>query len=157
MTGIRLRDFRSGDLDDAYRLDQACFEPEIAYSRGQIREFLSRPNAIGVVAEIGSGLAGFAIGNRSGTRGHIVTIDVPAGRRRQGVGRALLDELVRRLEQSGARQIRLEVDLRNAAAIAFYESLGFREGRRLRGYYGAGRDGLEMVRSISDEDAPRPR
>ena len=81
MTGIRLRDFRSGDLEDAYRLDQACFEPEIAYTRGQIREFLSRPNATGVVAEIGDGLAGFAIGNRSGTRGHIVTIDVPADQR----------------------------------------------------------------------------
>ena len=148
MTGIRLRDFRSGDLEDAYRLDQDCFEPGIAYTRGQIREFLSRPDAIGIVAEIGEGLAGFAIGHRSGTRGHIVTIDVPAGRRRQGVGRALLRELVRRLEELGASRIRLEVDLRNAGAIRFYDSLGFREGRRLRGYYGSGHDGMEMIREV---------
>jgi ribosomal-protein-alanine N-acetyltransferase len=143
---IRLREVGPGDLEALYLLDQACFEPDIAYTRGQLRHFLSRENSCGLAAEVGGVLAGFAIGHRSGASGHIVTIDVASGHRRSGVGRALLRELVRRLEDSGALRIRLEVDLRNAVAIRFYESLGFRESRRLRGYYGPGLDGLEMIR-----------
>ena len=79
-----------------------------------------------------------------------MTIDVAAGHRRFGVGRALLEELADRLERAGAQTIRLEVDLRNSGAIRFYESLGFRETRRLRGYYGHRLDGLEMVKTLPD-------
>jgi ribosomal-protein-alanine N-acetyltransferase len=146
VSGIRLREVRPGDLEALHLLDQACFEPDVAYTEGQLRYFLSRENSCGIVAEVDGALAGFAIAHRSGASGHVVTIDVAAAHRRIGVGRALLHELVRRLEDSGARRIRLEVDLRNAAAIRFYEGLGFRESRRLRGYYGPERDGLEMVR-----------
>ena len=48
----------------------------------------------------------------------------------------------------GAREVRLEVDLRNAAAIRFYQRMGFREKRRLPDYYGRGLDGLRMVREL---------
>jgi [ribosomal protein S18]-alanine N-acetyltransferase len=143
---IVLRGARARDLDALYALDQACFEPDIAYTRGQLRDLLSRDHAVGLVAEVGGVLAGFAIGHRNGGRGHVVTLDVSNGRRRQGVGRTLLRELLERLESAGARTIRLEVDLRNAGAIRFYERLGFKETRRLRGYYGYRLDGLEMVR-----------
>lgn len=146
VTDVRLRRVRKADLDALYALDQACFEPEIAYTRGQLRDLLSREHAVGLVAEVAGDLAGFAIGHRTGGRGHVVTLDVAHGRRRLGVGRALLEELVDRLERAGARTIRLEVDLRNAGAIRFYERLGFRETRRLPGYYGHRLDGLEMVR-----------
>ena len=147
---IVLRAARARDLDSLYALDQACFEPDIAYTRGQLRDLLSRDHAVGLVAEIDGALAGFAIGHRTGGRGHVVTLDVSGGRRRQGVGRALLRELLERLEAAGARTIRLEVDLRNRGAIRFYERLGFRETRRLRGYYGYRLDGLEMVRETGD-------
>lgn len=157
MSRIRLREVRPDDLDALHLLDQACFEPDIAYTQGQLRFFLSRENSCGTVAEVDGALAGFAIGHRSGARGHVVTIDVAAAHRRSGVGRALLRELVRRLEASGARRIRLEVDLRNAAAIRFYEGLGFRESRRLRGYYGPGLDGLEMIRGSAADDPLREK
>jgi ribosomal-protein-alanine N-acetyltransferase len=145
---ILLRPIRKRDLEALYELDQQCFEPDIAYTRGQLRDLLSRPNAVGLAAEVDGALAGFAIGHRTGGRGHVVTLDVAGGSRRQGVGRELMRRLVERLEAAGARVIRLEVDLRNAGAIRFYERLGFRETRRLLEYYGDGLDGLEMVREI---------
>ena len=148
MPELRLRPVRKRDLEVIHALDQLCFEPDIAYTRGQIRDLLSREHAIGIVAEVGKELAGFAIGHRLGDRGHVVTLDVASGHRRYGVGRALLEELVEQLEEAGAHTVRLEVDLRNAAAIRFYERQGFRETRRLRGYYGDRLDGLEMVREI---------
>jgi [ribosomal protein S18]-alanine N-acetyltransferase len=154
VTEIRLRNIRPKDLEALYLLDQVCFERDIAYTRGQLRHFLSRENASGVVAEVDGDLAGFAVGHRSGPRGHVVTIDVASAYRRRGVGRALLRDLVRRLEESGARRVRLEVDLRNAGAIRFYESMGFQETRRLRDYYGSGLDGLEMIREARDLSIP---
>ncbi len=146
LPAIELRDLRADDLEAAYALDQACFEPGIAYSRAEIRSFLSRPGAIALAAEAGGKLVGFAIAERRGSRGHVVTIDIAADSRRRGLGRRLFAELSRRLESAGARQIRLEVDVRNAAAIRFYEGQRFQRTRTLRAYYGRGKDGYEMIR-----------
>ena len=141
-----LRELSLDDLEAAWRLDQDCFEPGIAYSRAEIRSFLSRSGAIALAAEVDRRLAGFAIAERRGGRGHVITIDVAETSRRRGLGRRLFAELFSRLEAAGAREIRLEVDVRNAGAIRFYEGLGFEKTRVLRGYYGKGRDGFEMVR-----------
>lgn len=154
---LRVRDFRPDDLEAVYELDQRCFDREIAYTRGQIRAFLSRPGAVGLIAESGGRLSGFAIGELAGSRGHVVTIDVDASDRRRGAGKRLLGELLRRLAAGGARQVRLEVDLRNAAAIRFYERMGFREKRRLPGYYGPGLDGMRMVTDVHRRETPAPQ
>ena len=152
MTGrpaVAIRDLTADDLDEAWALDQECFEPGIAYSRAEIRSFVSRPGAIALAAETGGRLVGFAIAERRGSRGHVVTIDVAESARRRGLGRRLFGEIFRRLADEGARRIRLEVDVRNAGAIRFYEELGFEKTRVLRGYYGRGLDGFEMVREGS--------
>jgi ribosomal-protein-alanine N-acetyltransferase len=154
---LSLRDFRPEDLEAAYRLDQACFEPGIAYSRDQLRSFLSQRAAVALVAETENGLAGFAIGHRSGSSGHIVTIDVAKADRRRGAARMLLSEMLRRLRSDGVRRVRLEVDLRNAGAIRFYEKMGFRTTRTLTSYYGKDRDGLEMVRELSRSPNPKSK
>jgi [ribosomal protein S18]-alanine N-acetyltransferase len=143
---IRLRDLLPGDLEAAYALDQVCFEPGIAYSRSELRGFLSRAGSVALIAEGEGDLAGFAIGHRRGTKGHVVTIDIAEAWRRRGTGKLLLTELVSRLKEAGAREIRLEVDVRNAGAVRFYERMGFRATRKLKDYYDAGIDGLEMVR-----------
>jgi ribosomal protein S18 acetylase RimI-like enzyme len=143
---IRLREFLPDDLEAAWELDQVCFERGIAFSRAEIRDFLAKPGRVALTAEAGGELVGFAIAARRGIRAHIVTIDVAASERRRGLGRKLLSEMLRRLEADGAQQVRLEVDVRNAAAMRFYEKMGFTPTRRLRGYYGQGLDGQEMVR-----------
>ena len=143
---VVLRDLETSDLEAAWELDQSCFEPGIAYSRSEIRSFLGRPAAIALAAEIGGRFIGFAIADRRGSKGHIVTIDIAESARRRGLGRRLFAELFARLEEEGAREIRLEVDVRNAGAIRFYERLGFERTRILKCYYGRGLDGFEMVR-----------
>ena len=50
--------------------------------------------------------------------------------------------------KAGAREIRLEVDVRNTPAIRFYERMGFRTTRTMADYYGAGRDGYRMTRRL---------
>ncbi len=144
-----IRDLRPGDLEEAYRLDQSCFEEGIAYTRGQIRDFLTRDGAIALAADGDDGsLAAFAIGHAAGSRGHVVTIDIAASHRRRGLGQRLLSELKARMAASGVREVRLEVDKRNTHAIRFYEKMGFRSTRTLPDYYGAGLDGLRMTRRL---------
>ncbi|HEU4983073.1 MAG TPA: GNAT family N-acetyltransferase, partial [Acidobacteriaceae bacterium] len=86
------------DLDDLFALDQACFRPGIAYSKTELRYFLFHPRSVSMVAEDESGIAGFAIVEfllEEGRRiGHIITIDVPAARRRYGIGRLLMESLL---------------------------------------------------------------
>lgn len=131
-----------------YRLDQACFEPGISYSRAELRRFLRLPAADGVVCERGGTIAGFAIGYLSDRAAHVVTLDVAGEHRRKGVGKALLGELLRRFGKAGAREARLEVAVENAGAIAFYEGLGFRRRRRIPDYYGSGRHAFEMGKEL---------
>lgn len=133
------------DLEALYRLDQLCFEPGIAYSRPQIRRFLGFATARGVVAEAGGRIVGFALGYQVRRRvASVLTLDVDPNFRRRGLGKALMAELLRRLAADGAAETRLEVDVRNSGAIAFYEGLGFRRLRRLEDYYAQGRPAFEM-------------
>jgi ribosomal protein S18 acetylase RimI-like enzyme len=59
---------------------------------------------------------------------------VAAAWRGRGIGRALLEELIRRFEASGARELFLETSASLRPALALYASLGFRQvGRRRPG------------------------
>ncbi len=130
-----------------YRLDHACFEPGIAFTRAQLAGFFELESLQGVVAESRGRLIGFAIGYlRNPALGGVLTLDVAPAFRGHGVGRALFKELLSRLQDGGAWAVRLEVDVRNRAARAFYRSFGFRRLGRLQDYYGQGRDALEMER-----------
>jgi ribosomal-protein-alanine N-acetyltransferase len=147
---LSVREVIPADLEALYLLDQVCFEPGIAYSRGELRRFLAIATARGVVAEDDGALAGFAIGYLSGRRtAHVVTLDVRPGHRRTGLGRTLLEELLARLIGAGATRGRLEVSTENAGAIAFYEKLGFQTTHRLPDYYGPGRHAYEMEKPLS--------
>ena len=140
-----LREARLEDLEALYRLDALCFEPGIAYTRDDLRRFLRLQSARSSVAEIAGEVAGFALGYRPRHGvGHVLTLDVHPRYRRRGLGEALLREVLSRLADDGAKEARLEVDVTNSAAIAFYERLGFRTLRRLENYYAAGRPAFEM-------------
>jgi ribosomal-protein-alanine N-acetyltransferase len=144
-----LREILPSDFEALYRVDQICFEPGIAYSREALRRFLGIATAEGLVAELDGTIAGFAIGYLArGGAAHVVTLDVLPSFRRRSLGKALLEELLRRFSRAGAREARLEVSTENAGAIAFYRKLGFHRRRRMPDYYGRGRDALEMQKTF---------
>jgi ribosomal-protein-alanine N-acetyltransferase len=143
----QLRSGTRSDRDRLWQLDRLCFEPGIAYSRAEMGRFLELPGAECVVAEHQGEIRGFALGYPEPSDvAHVVTLDVDPARRRSGLGRRLLEELLERLAARGARRAILEVDVRNPGAIEFYRKLGFRERGRLASYYGPGLDALEMAR-----------
>jgi ribosomal-protein-alanine N-acetyltransferase len=146
---VVLREILSTDFEQLFRLDQVCFEPGIAYSRDELRRFLSMSSCEGVVAESERRVVGFAIGYLSrGKVAHVVTLDVDPKRRREGLGRELLEDLLARLAAQGARRVRLEVSTENRGAIAFYEKLGFILLGTIRDYYSPGADAFEMEKLL---------
>ena len=75
--------------------------------------------------------------------------------RRGGAGRALVQGCVDRARARGCKRIQLDANERNAAALALYESLGFRSAKR-RGAADGGRD-LYLTRWLDSADASRRR
>ena len=70
---------------------------------------------------------------------------VEAGRRRQGIGRALLEQAVEWAREVGVAKLELHVFPYNEPAIRLYERFGFeREGVRRRHY----RRGDELVDAV---------
>ena len=142
-----LRDAQPHDLPRLWELDRLCFEPGIAYSQAEIRRFLAVPGAACLLEEREGELRGFALGHpEPPDLARVITLDVHPSARREGLGRTLLESLLARLAAAGAIRAVLEVDVRNAGAIAFYRSLGFRTTGRIHSYYGEGLDAWEMVR-----------
>lgn len=66
---------------------------------------------------------------------HITNIAVHPDYRRCGVGRRLLEEMFQKAKELGSTKMTLEVRVSNAGAIRLYESLGFVDCGRRKGYY----------------------
>jgi ribosomal-protein-alanine N-acetyltransferase len=147
---IVLRDYAaSSDFEVLHEIDKKCFEPAIAYSRGQLRAYLALPGADCVVAEAGRKIAGFLVAAHERRVGYIVTIDVLKAYRRARVGTLLLVEAERRLAAAGVQKVELETATDNASAIAFWEKHGYRTRGVIKSYYPDGRDAFSMSKSIS--------
>ena len=65
----------------------------------------------------------------------LLTIGVAEGQQRQGLGRAMLREMLEFAREKNMRRVFLEVRSSNNAALALYRSSGFGEIGVRRGYY----------------------
>lgn len=153
---LTLRTFTNVDFESLYQVDQLCYDPEIAYSRRELRNYLRFPGADCVVAEIAAKIVGFCISAMRDTGGYIVTIDVLSEHRRSGVGAALLAEVENRMARSGVREVRLETATENHSAIAFWNKHGYRTVGVWKNYYPGGRDAFAMAKPL-EPAAPTPK
>jgi ribosomal-protein-alanine N-acetyltransferase len=147
---IHLREYdAAGDFDALHKIDQQCFEPAIAYSRGQLREYLQMPGAQCLIAQAGKQIAGFLVTAHHRHVGYIVTIDVLPAYRRHALGTKLLDEGETRLADAGVRSIKLETATDNAPAVAFWQKHGYRTQGVIKNYYPNGRDAFSMSKQLN--------
>ena len=82
------------------------------------------PASAVLVAREGGALAGSVMVGFDGHRGWVYYLAVAPGRRRGGIGRALMAAAEVWLRVRGAPKIQLMVREDNAAALGFYEALG---------------------------------
>lgn len=86
--------------------------------------------------------AGMVLGRVAASEMEILTLAVAGSARRRGVAKALMTAALGAARQAGAQDAFLEVAVDNAAAVALYESLGYRRAGLRRGYYDRGPQGL---------------
>lgn len=146
---IVLRTYAPADFETLYEIDQACYEPAIAYSRRELRNYLRFPGGDCIVAEADGTIAGFCVTAHGPARGYIITIDVLELYRRRGVGTMLLVEVERRMAASGVREVTLETATDNVSAIAFWKKHGYRTRGVKKGYYPGGGDAYAMVKAVA--------
>lgn len=162
---FRIRQFEQADFDTLWRIDQACFDPQLAYSRPELAFYMRRPGSFTLVAEsergearsnLGRaaeipavGLLGFVVAESRRKSAHIITIDVIKEARRLGIGSALLQAAEERLLGAGAVVVALETPVNNEAAIRFYKRKGYFVEKTVAGYYSNHLDALVMMKELA--------
>lgn len=80
-------------------------------------------------------IVGFILGQLAADEAEILSIGSAPDWQRSGLGRMLVEGLVRAARRGEAKQLFLEVAEDNQAALALYRGLGFQETGRRRRYY----------------------
>jgi len=147
---LRIRNFQDGDLEALYRIDQACFPADIAFSRGEFLFYLSHPKSIARVAEGPGGILGFVLARIEARQSaHVVTLDVVPEARRRNIGTVLMEALHEVIGRQGIRVFILEVGVGNMPAQRLYEKLGYERIEKLEGYYRGREDAYRMLRTTT--------
>ena len=137
------RPLRTADLADAARLHAAGFADE-PWDAAQFALLLATPGCLGLALERDGALAGVLLLRQAGDEAEVLTLAVAPASRRRGLGAELLRAGLATLAARGVRRCFLEVGDDNAAALALYRSLGWRQVGRRRQYYRRGADALVL-------------
>lgn len=97
-------------------------------------------------------IGGFALAQVAADEAEILSIGVGGTWQRNGVGRRLVEGLMRAGAKAGARRIFLDVAPSNVAALALYGRCGFAESGRRKDYYvkagGAREDAVQLAAAL---------
>ena len=102
------------------------------WSENSVRGELTNDLALWLVALDGDCVVGYVGSQTVLGEADMMNIAVADSHRRRGIARALVEELIVRLD---ATMLPLEVRASNAPAIRLYESLGFRQVGLRKNYY----------------------
>lgn len=140
----------TGHVDVLMRYEKEMFGSEAWTRAGYRAELADKRHRAYVAAEDDRGeLLGWAGILIAGDQAEILTVGVVPVARRRGIATKLLDVLVQRAREHGARELFLEVRVDNDPAQRLYEREGFAVLGRRRGYYANGRvDAVVMRREL---------
>ncbi len=145
---VHVRRARPGDLDALVELEQRVFATD-RMSRNALRRLLTSRSARVLVAGIRGRMAGAAVVLfRAGSSVARLYSIGGAADVRQGSAVALLAAAERAARRRKCRCMRLEVHVRNRAAIARYRKSGYRPFDRCRSYYEDGGDALRFEKPL---------
>src|SRR5262245_21568712 len=123
LNGPSILDCRLEDVEAALELwRRAEATPGVTDTADDLRRAVAASAASVLVAEVEGRLVGSIIGTFDGWRGNIYRLAVHPDCRRQGVARALVAEVEKRLAQQGARRITALVEKDHPWAMAFWEA-----------------------------------
>ena len=127
MTSFEIREFASEDIDAALRLWRRTEGVGLsdADQPDPLRGFLARNPGLSRVAVCADALIGTILCGTDGRRGYIHHLAVAAQSRRNGVGRALLDDTLSALRRIGIGKCHAFVFQANPFGELFWERSGW--------------------------------
>ena len=129
-----VREFRAEDAAAASALLREAREAA-SWSIQALVEFMLLPGAVALMSERAGRPTSFVLGRLVADEAEVLNLAVREECRRQGEGRALVEELLRRFAKSGVSRVFLEVRESNRGGIGFYERMGFWQLGRREDYY----------------------
>lgn len=143
------------DVPALLALEKACFGGE-AFTDTQLRQMLSPRYGLAMGIWEDSLLVGAALLEALVPESELHSLAVLPGKRRRGLGAALLKSALSAARKRGATEMFLEVRRSNQAAIALYERAGFAALSVRRGYYSHPREDALVMRKRLASPSPGP-
>lgn len=133
-TQYLLRPMHMDDLNAIMQIEPIIYAHP--WTRGNFSDSLNSGYSAWVL-ELDSGIIGYALLMMVLDEAHLLNLSVAKHQQKQGLGRYLLEHLLKIAKNHQAANLFLEVRPSNVAAIALYENMGFSEMAVRRGYYPA--------------------
>ena len=147
---VRIRLLRQADLPDVFAIEQNVFPDDSWTDAMFASELAQRKTRHYIVAEEDGLIVGYGgLSVVGGHQGDVQTLAVRAERQGEGIGAALLAELIGVAQARGCREVFLDVRADNDRARSLYLRTGFTEIGVRRGYYQpSGADAIVMCLPI---------
>ena len=122
------------DLDKVLSIEQRVHA--YPWTRGNFMDALNSGNLCQVY-QIQDQMVGYMVAMSAVDEMHLLTLSIDHAYQRQGLGRALLNEILNSARAMDMQRVILEVRPSNVAAVALYRKAGFSELALRRDYYPA--------------------
>ena len=149
----RYRRMTAADLDAVVEIEDAIYPHP--WTRGNFADSIAACYHCWIV-ECGGDMTGYTVVAVAAGEAHLLNLSVAAPWQRRGIGREVLNFVLKLACDYGAQKILLEVRPSNGAALALYAAGGFKEIAVRRGYYPAGdarEDAIVLELALQDRDS----
>ena len=148
--GIQIQAFKPHQVGRIVAIERASFARD-AWDRELLLEYFRNAPELFLIAKSSGRIAGYILTVTTPRlrTAELVSIAVDPRVRRTGTATALIDATRSKLRARRIATWWLMVGIENEPAIHLYNRHGFRRVRRVKNYYGAGRDAWRMRLSIS--------
>lgn len=133
LTTLRFEPFTENHLEAVLKIEARTHGAP--WSEASFRNEIDSPQSIFIVAILNGEVVGYGGTWILVDESHITNVVVNEDLRGQGIGRRLMNEILKLSKERGAVCSTLEVRAGNAAAIHLYESMGYVNSGVRKGYY----------------------
>jgi [ribosomal protein S18]-alanine N-acetyltransferase len=131
---LQLRPMQMHDLDNVMQIEPTIYS--YPWTRGNFSDSLQNGYSGWVLEDAGE-MIGYSLLMMVMDEAHLLNLSIAKTRQKQGLGRYLLEHMLKIAKTHKALNMFLEVRPSNISAIALYENMGFCEISIRRGYYPA--------------------
>lgn len=142
---MEIRQMQLDDLEQVMEIENENFS--VSWTETGFFTFLIREDTLFLVAQEKKEILGYCGVVMVQDEGDITNVAVKKSWQNQGVGKKLMEELVKSTEQEGVARLFLEVRASNEPALRLYRNMGFVQTGIRKNYYEEPReDGIVMMR-----------